>query len=253
MKSARVLPPRPSLSIVIPAFNEERRIGPSLERLVGYARSRRLACELVVVDDGSTDATAKIASGLGRRLGGLRLLRLERNQGKGAAIRAGVLAARGKRVLFTDADLSTPPEDLPILERALDSGADLVVGSRALDRSRIAVHQPLYREVAGRLFNVVVRCFSVPGIHDTQCGFKLFRTEVGRRLLQLQQIPRFGFDVEFLFLARKAGYRVEEVSVRWTNSPETTVRPLRDGARAFLDIALIRLYAAQGRYRPLID
>lgn len=243
--------PPPSLSIVVPAFNEERRLGPSLERLADYARSRGLSCEILVVDDGSTDATAALVEGLARRVDGLRLLRLGRNLGKGAAVRAGVLEARAPRVLFTDADLSTPIEELPALESALDAGADLAVGSRALDRTRIAVHQPFYREIGGRVFNALVRCFSVPGIHDTQCGFKLFPAGTGRRLFRLQRVPRFGFDVELLFLARRAGYRIAEVPVRWVNSPETKVRPVRDGVRTFLDIALIRLYAARGKYRDL--
>jgi dolichyl-phosphate beta-glucosyltransferase len=120
-----------------------------------------------------------------------------------------------------------------------------------VDRSRVGVSQPLYRVLAGRGFNVLVQLFSVPGIQDTQCGFKLFTAEAGRRLFARQQVPRFGFDVEFLFLARKAGYRLAEVPVRWENSPETKVRPIRDGARAFLDLALIRLYDWQGCYRGL--
>jgi len=242
---------KPALSIVIPAFNEERRLGPTLDRVAGYARARRLGHELLVVDDGSSDGTAALVAARARKDSGLRLVALGRNQGKGAAIRAGVLAARGRDILFSDADLSTPIEELPALQAALDAGADLAVGSRALDRTRIAVRQPLYREAAGRLFNRLVQLVSVPGIQDTQCGFKLFRAAAGKRLFAAQQVPRFGFDVELLYLARKAGYRIAEVPVRWVNSPETNVRPVRDGARAFLDLALIRLYDWQGRYRGL--
>jgi dolichyl-phosphate beta-glucosyltransferase len=245
------MPPKPRLSIVIPAYNEERRLGASLALLRTYLRRRRLDAEVLVVEDGSTDATAAIVRGQARAWKGLRLLSLERNQGKGAAVRAGVLAARGARILFTDADLSTPLEELPALAARLDAGADVAVGSRALNRSLVAVSQPLYRVLAGRSFNVLVQLLSVPGIQDTQCGFKLFTAAAAKRLFARQQVPRFGFDVELLYLARKAGYRIDEVPVRWVNSPETKVRPVRDGARAFLDLALIRLYDWQGRYRGL--
>ncbi|HTB21316.1 MAG TPA: dolichyl-phosphate beta-glucosyltransferase [bacterium] len=242
---------RPALSIVVPAFNEERRLGPSLELLDAYARRRRLAYEILVVDDGSTDATAALVRGMQKRLKGLGLLSLGLNRGKGAAVKAGVLAAKAPRILFTDADLSTPIEDLSVLEEALDRGADLAVGSRALDRTRVSVHQPFYREAGGRLFNTLAQGLSVPGIQDTQCGFKLFTAVLGRRVFRMQRVPRFGFDVELLFLARKAGYRIAEVPVHWVNSPETKVRPFRDGGRAFLDLAMIRLYDWQGSYKGL--
>jgi len=242
---------RPQLSIVIPAYNEERRLGLTLQKVDAYARKKRLSVELLVVDDGSSDTTAALVKQMARRMKSLRLIAQGRNQGKGAAVKAGVLAARAPRILFSDADLSTPIEELPRLQAALDAGAEVAIGSRALDRSRISVRQPLYREAAGRLFNQMVQLVSVPGVHDTQCGFKLFDSNAGKRLFALQQVPRFGFDVEVLYLARKAGYRIAEISVMWVNSPETKVRPVRDGARAFLDLALIRLYDWQGRYKGL--
>lgn len=241
----------PSLSIIIPAFNEERRLGSSLDLVEAYVLGRRLACEILVVDDGSTDGTADLVRRRSRRFAGLRLLSLGSNRGKGAAVRAGVLEAKAPLILFTDADLSTPIEELASLEAALARGADLAVGSRALDRARIAVHQPFYREAGGRLFNTLVQWVSVPGIQDTQCGFKLFPASLGQRLFSAQRVPRFGFDVELLFLARRAGYRIAEVPVRWVNSPETKVRPIRDGGRAFLDLALIRWYDWKGRYKAL--
>lgn len=242
---------KPSLSIVIPAFNEEGRLGATLDRIAAYVQGRGLVCETIVVDDGSTDATAGLV--LAKRSGfdGLRLLSLGSNQGKGAAVKAGVLDAQAPRILFTDADLSTPIEELGALEAALDGGASVAVGSRALDRARISVHQPFYREMAGRLFNTLVQWLNVPGIQDTQCGFKLFTADAGRRLFRVQWVPRFGFDVEFLFLARKAGYSIAEVPVRWINSPESKVRPIRDGGRAFLDLVLIRWHDWRGRYKGL--
>lgn len=241
----------PPLSIVIPAYNEAGRLGPSLALLRGYLRRHRLQAEVLVVDDGSADATPDLVRRLARSWKDLRLLALERNQGKGAAVRAGVLAARGRRILFSDADLSTPIEELPLLQARLDAGADIAIGSRALNRSKVEVSQPLYRVLAGRGFNLMVQLLSVRGIQDTQCGFKLFTAAAARRSFALQQVPRFGFDVELLFLARKAGYRIDEVPVRWINSADSKVRPIRDGGRAFIDLALIRLYDWQGRYRGL--
>jgi dolichyl-phosphate beta-glucosyltransferase len=242
---------KPALSIVIPAYNEERRLGPTLQKVDAYARKARLSFELLVVDDGSSDGTAALVRQMAKKMKSLRLVSPGFNQGKGAAVKAGVLAAKGARILFSDADLSTPIEELPNLQAALKAGADIAIGSRALDRARISVRQPIYREAAGRLFNQLVQLLSVPGIHDTQCGFKLFESKAGKRLFACQQVPRFGFDVEVLYLARKAGYKIAEVSVTWVNSPETKVRPIRDGGRAFLDLALIRLYDWQGRYKGL--
>jgi dolichyl-phosphate beta-glucosyltransferase len=239
----------PDLSIVVPAFNEERRLGPTLSRLRDYLGRRK--AEVLVVDDGSTDATAALVQGLAKRWKGLRLLSLGANAGKGAAVRRGVEEARGRRILFSDADLSTPIEELPRLEAALASGFAVAIGSRALDRARVGVRQPFYREAGGRLFNKLVQALTVAGIEDTQCGFKLFDAAAAKRLFARQQVPRFGFDVELLYLARRCGYRIAELPVRWENSPETKVRPVRDGLRAFLDLGLIRFYDLQGRYQGL--
>lgn len=237
------------LSVVVPAYNEERRLGATLAALQAFLKGRRV--EVLVVDDGSSDGTVALVQGLARRWKALRVLSLPANAGKGAAVKRGVAEARGARILFSDADLSTPIQELPRLEAALRTGSAVAIGSRALDRGRITVRQPFYREAGGRVFNKLVQALTVPGIEDTQCGFKLFEARAAKRLFALQQVPRFGFDVEVLYLARKAGYRIAELPVRWVNSPETKVRPVRDGVRAFLDLALIRLYDLQGRYAGL--
>jgi dolichyl-phosphate beta-glucosyltransferase len=249
MPAKRTASRAPELSVVIPAFNEEKRLGPTLKRMRAYLQKR--SAEVLVADDGSTDGTVALVLAMAKGWPALKLVRLGSNQGKGAAVKAGVEAARGKRILFSDADLSTPIEELPALEKALQKGAAVAIGSRALDRARTSVRQPLYREVAGRAFNTLVQWLTVPGLEDTQCGFKLFDAKTAKRLFALQQVSRFGFDVEVLYLARKAGLNIVELPVRWQNSPETKVRPIRDGGRAFLDLGLIRWYDLQGRYKSL--
>ena len=240
---------RPELSVVIPAYNEERRLGATLARVRQFLGARSV--EVLVVDDGSSDSTPAMVVELAKKWKALRLVRLEANAGKGAAVARGVAEAKGRLVLFSDADLSTPIEELPRLQAALKAGAAIAIGSRALDRARIGVHQPFYREAGGRLFNKLVQALTVPGIRDTQCGFKLFEAGAAKRLFAKQQVRRFGFDVEVLYLARKLGLGIAELAVRWENSPETKVRPVRDGLRAFLDLGLIRLYDLQGRYQGL--
>jgi dolichyl-phosphate beta-glucosyltransferase len=236
------------LSVVIPAYNEERRLGPSLEKVFSYLKGRRRPFEVLVVDDGSSDGTAPLVRKLSKKHKGLRLVMNGGNRGKGASVRHGVEQAKGTEILMSDADLSTPIAELAALEKALKR-ADIAIGSRALDRGRITRRQPFYREAGGRFFNLLVRALTVKGIADTQCGFKLFKAEAARRIFAMQKVPRFGFDVEALFLAKKLGYRVAELSVAWENSPETKVRPVRDGLRTFLDLALIRFYDLRGHYR----
>jgi dolichyl-phosphate beta-glucosyltransferase len=235
------------LSVVIPAYNEERRLGLSLEKIFGYLKKRRRPFEVLVVDDGSTDSTAPLVRRLMKRHKGLRLLMNGGNRGKGASVRHGIEQARGGLILMTDADLSTPIEELPALEAALKS-AEVAIGSRAIDRSRVSQHQPFYREMAGRFFNFLAQALAVSGVQDTQCGFKLFRADAARRIFALQRVERFGFDVEAIYLARKFGMGVAELSVAWSNSPETKFRPLQDGLRTFLDLALIRWYDLRGLY-----
>lgn len=230
----------PQLSVVVPAFNEAARIGPTLDRLLAFAAGLAGGAEILVVDDGSTDDTARLAerpeyhdSPL------LRWLHLPQNRGKGAALRAGVLASAGAEVLLCDADLSTPIEEYERLRAHLE-GAGLVLGSRGVADSKITRRQPAYRELMGRLFNVVVRVVAVGGIRDTQCGFKLLRGDLARTLFADMKIDRFAFDVELVWLARRRGATVREVGVVWHDSPASSVHALRDSARMLADILRLR-------------
>jgi dolichyl-phosphate beta-glucosyltransferase len=230
--------------VVIPAYNEAARLPPTLERI-----RRHLAGtphEILVVDDGSEDDTAARAAAAGADV-----VRNEGNRGKGYSVRRGMLLARGARRLMTDADLSTPIEEVDRLMAKMDEGYDAVIASRALPGSNIEVHQPWYRENAGRLFNVCVRVLALPGLQDTQCGFKLFTARAADEAVGAARLDGFSFDVEALFVARRRGFRIAEVPVTWRNDEATRVGTLR-GAMAFVDLARIRLNAWRGAYeRPL--
>jgi dolichyl-phosphate beta-glucosyltransferase len=236
----------PFLSIVVPAYNEARRIRGTLEKLCHFKDLRPYSIELVVVDDGSTDETVEIVG----EFPGIRLVRNDRNHGKGFTVRHGVLEARGELVLFTDADLSTPIEEVDKLLSALQSsGADTAVGSRALQRELIGIHQPWFRDMAGRFFNLLVRGFTGLRLHDTQCGFKLFQRRTTRRAFERMRVEGFGFDPELLFLIESGGGRVVEVAVIWNDNPATKVRFLRDATRMSLDLIALRWRAFRGKYQ----
>jgi len=239
----------PFLSVVIPAYNEALRIGSTLEKVRQYLDTRSYPCELILVDDGSRDETPRLLADFCTRYPAARVLRNEPNRGKGYTVRRGVLDARGEFVLFADADLSSPIEEANKLLAALEStGADAAVGSRALDRRLIGIHQPWRREFAGRVFNRIVRFFTGLKIQDTQCGMKLFRRATTRRAFELQQVAGFGFDPELLFLIARGGGRIVEVPVRWNDSPATKVRFLHDSTRMFLDLVALRWRALTGKY-----
>jgi dolichyl-phosphate beta-glucosyltransferase len=233
----------PALSIVIPAFNEARRIGATLEATCAFLDRSGTRGEVLVVDDGSRDGTAAVAAARGLTDRRVKLLRLAHNRGKGAAVRAGVLAARGQRVLFMDADLATPIEEVAALGAALDEGYDVAVGSRALPASRIETPQSPFRRLVGRAFNALVRALVVDGIRDTQCGFKLFTRRAAQALFRESRVDRFAFDVEILLLCR-GRFRVREVPVAWRHVPGSTVSPLRDAAPMALDLLGLRLGVA---------
>jgi dolichyl-phosphate beta-glucosyltransferase len=239
------------LSIVIPAFNEEKRLPRTLRRIREYFSGRRQGAhniEIIVVDDGSTDSTAKIAEEWARQFPGSRLVSNGRNRGKGYSVRHGMLEARGRVALFTDADLSSPIEESEKLFAAIDAGNDVAIGSRALDRSLIEVHQSPFREAAGIIFNRFVRLFTGLPFDDTQCGFKAFVVESSRIVFEQQRIERFGFDPEILFLAKRHGLRSVEVPVRWAHDAATKVRVLWDSLHMFGSLVCIRWNWLLGRY-----
>lgn len=247
---------QPFLSVVIPAYNEEQRLPATLHDVVRWLESQPWFAEVIVADDGSTDATASVVSSLPDSPVTVRLLQLP-HRGKAATVSSGVLAATGKYVMFIDADLSTPLRFIHPLIEALDDGAGVAFGSReGAGSSRHG--EPMYRHLMGRVFNTLVRIVAVPGVNDTQCGFKAFRAEVARdifpdlRLYDGSKVvvgPRVtGFDVEILFLARRRGYRLVEVPVEWTHVPGSKVAPLSDSIRMFADVLRVRLNAIRGRY-----
>jgi dolichyl-phosphate beta-glucosyltransferase len=239
-----------SVSIIIPAYNEEKRLPATLERISSYlAGSSWEFCEVLVVDDGSTDNTVAVAERAGKCMPAVRVLRNPGNRGKGYSVRHGMTEAKGDWRLFTDADLSAPIEELETLWAAAEkSGVQVVIGSRALDRSLIGVHQPVFRETAGKLFNLAVRVMTGLPFWDTQCGFKLFEARAAREIFSRQQLERFGFDVEVLFIARKLGYRAIEVPVHWDDVEGTKVGAV-GGLSTFLDPLRIRVNQLKGKYR----
>jgi len=235
-----------SLSIVIPAYNEEARLPATLETVIAYVRASNFDfSEIIVVDDGSSDGTGALVE----RTPGLHLLRNPGNRGKGYTVRHGMLEAKGEWILYTDADLSTPIAELEKLCAALKrENADVAIGSRALDRSLVGVHQSAFRELSGRAFNLFMRLVTGLPFRDTQCGFKLFRASAARQIFSRQKLDGFSFDVEDLVIAKSLGYRAIEVPVVWNNVEGTKVS-MFSGVQSFVDLLAIRWRAIAGRYR----
>ena len=238
----------PLLSIIIPSYNEELRLPATLEKIAAYLQSATRPAEVIVVDDGSTDQTAAVAASYASKFQSFRVVGNGVNRGKGFSVRHGMLEAISPFVIFTDADLSAPIEEADKLIVALESGYDVAIGSRAMDRSLIEVHESAFREFAGIIFNKIVRIILRLPFVDTQCGFKAFRRDRSRILFEQQHIERFGFDPELLYLARHHGLRSIEIPVRWAHSPATKVSMLRDSIQMFLDVFIIRCNALRGRY-----
>ena len=238
------------LSIIIPAHNEADRILPNLLNIISYMQGRGLSYELLVVDDGSTDATAVVVETLASSASEVQLIRAPLRQGKGAAVRRGMQAAVGELQLFTDADGATPIQELGRLEEAMASGADIAIGSRAL-ASRLpgyAVQAPFYRTILSTLYKSVVPQSGLKGITDTQCGFKLFRRTVALDLFTVSSIDGYGFDLELLYVAQQRGYRIAEIPVNWAHQPGSKFRVIRDGFAMLRELTLIRQNWAKGYY-----
>lgn len=249
---------RPHISIVIPVFNEERRLPHTLERIIAYCEAQPYDYEVLVVDDGSEDRTVAVAEAIAANHPRVGVIRNE-HRGKGYTVRTGMLAAQGQYVLFTDADLSTPIEETGQLLTWFEKGYDIVIGSREGSGAR-RYDEPLYRHLMGRVFNYVVRLLAVRGIQDTQCGFKAFRQQAAQQVFRRLQLYGEGagivkgsmvtaFDVEVVFLAQKLGYRIKEMPVAWHYSNESKVDPLRDSIRNFRDVLRVRWNDLRGRYK----
>ena len=244
-----------SLSIIIPAYNEAARLGKTLRAVLDYLRDNLPDAEVIVVDDGSSDQTADLARQVFQDSGTLRtsVISYKSNLGKGRAVRLGLLAARGDVALFSDADLSTPISEAPKLINPIASGQyDVTFGSRALDRALIGVHQSWRREQGGRVFNLVVRLATGMPFWDTQCGFKAFRMSSCRPLIEAATIDRFGFDVELLFLAFRAGLNLKEIPVRWDHNEGSKITLFTDSFKMVNEVGLIRQQARRGVYDAAI-
>ena len=228
----------PYLSLIIPAYNEGSRIAANVETVRAFLETLGKPYEIIVVDDGSTDRTGELLT----KLQGVKTISYQPNHGKGYAVRQGVIASRGDFVAFSDADLSAPISELAKLFAAIESSADIAIGSRALPDSQLVIHQPRYRELGGKALNLIIRMLAVPGIMDTQCGFKLFKGEVARQVFAKCILCGWGFDVEVLYLARKIGCRIAEVPVRWSHSADSRIRPFRAGLEVLADTLRIRLH-----------
>lgn len=241
----------PTYSIVIPAYNESARLGASLEKVLSYVHSQKWNAEVIVVNDGSRDNSADIVRSFAAKDPILRLVENPGNRGKGYSVRHGMLNAKGEILLFSDADLSSPIEEAPKLLKALESGADIAIGSRWLRAETQTQRQPLHRQVFGRIFNLLLRLTLGLQFKDTQCGFKAFKRAAAQAIFPLQKIERWGFDPEVLFLARKLGFKVQEIPVAWGHSGGTRINPLVDGSRMFLEMLRIRWYSVTGKYDGL--
>ena len=233
-----------NLSVVVPSYNEEQRLLGTIEKIEAFLDERGDSYELILVDDGSADGTRGIMEAAAARNPAVRIQALPVNRGKGRALAEGVKVSRGAEVLVTDADLSTPIEELPKLEAAIAAGAGVAIGSRAIKGSRIELSQPVYRVLMGKAFNLIVQAVLLPGIWDTQCGFKLFRGDIAREVFPGLTTDGFGYDPEVLYLAKKNGVRIAEVPVVWRNTAPTKVMAVRSSLDMFRHVVKVRFGSA---------
>jgi len=238
----------PTYSIIIPAYNEGARLGTTLDRVLNYVAAQRWDAEVIVVNDGSRDQTPDLVRSYAQTHPALRLLENPGNRGKGYSVRNGMLHAAGEILLFSDADLSSPIEEAIKLFAAIRSGADIAIGSRWLQPELQAHRQSVLRQFYGRIFNLALRILLGLKFKDTQCGFKAFTRKAAQTIFPLQEIERWGFDPELLYLARRSGLKVKEVAVVWSHSEGTRINPLRDGLRMFAEVLKIRWNALMGKY-----
>ncbi len=234
------------LSIIIPAYNEEKRIGKSLNRIQEYLTKKKINYEIIIVDDGSKDDTIKV---IDKFKGNIRLLKNEINSGKGFSVKKGIMSAQYGLILFTDADLATPIEELDQMKKSINEGYDIVIASRNMPESNIFVKPPSYKQLLGKTFPLFVRFLLFHEIRDTQCGFKLFKKKVARRISKLQRIYGFCFDVELLFIAKKFGYKIKEVPVKWVDQKGSKISPLKDAFKMLIDLIKIKYNGLVGKYK----
>ena len=237
----------PHLSVVVPAYNEESRLLPTLTRLHEYYSSQPYPYDVHVISDGSTDGTRELVATFAQTHPCFRVTEYQPNHGKGYAVRFGVLASLGDIILFCDADLATPQEETEKLLACILKGSDIAIGSRPLRESKLEVRQPLYREILGRAFNTAVQIFGIRGIDDTQCGFKMFTRNAGRDIFSRCKVDGYGFDFESLMIAHDLGYRIDEVPIRWSHQEGSKVSLLRDGSRMLIELIRLRLAGKRRR------
>ena len=238
---------KPYLAVIVPAYNEEDRIGPTLERLNEYLASQEYTWKVVVVSDGSDDATVKIVTDFASLHPGFELIDSQPNRGKGYVVRKGMTEVEADWLLFSDADLAAPIEEVEKLITAVEQGTQIAIGSRPLKESNLEIRQPWYREMAGRAFNLMVQTLAVRGIKDTQCGFKLFRQDVSQDVFSRCKLDGYGFDFESLMIARDLGYKIAEVPIRWSHQEGSKVNMLRDGVRMLFELLKLRFMGKNRR------
>ena len=239
---------QPFLSIVIPAYKEEARIHKSLDAILEYEKSASFPIEVVVVLDGTPDNTLDAVKKYENKLSNLKIIDRKENKGKGYTVKEGMLAAKGKFLLFTDADNATPIDQVDKLLK-YSEGFDVIIGSRYTKGSKLAVPQGIVRKIGGRVLNFVIQTLAVPGIIDTQCGFKLFTNEAGKKIFEKMTFDRFSFDIEILAIGKKLGYKIKEVGITWFNDPHSTVSPIKDGIKMIKDAWQVNRNISKGMYK----